>query len=296
MARTRRGIVDQDNSWIIREELELDPANPTLPQDDYTIVDTFAIHSVGAVVYTQIVIWGLGLISFGPITPAQTAFMQNLGTTTDLSTFPGDYVAFDYSGSQLQLLEYGVKDGYIYVETPTGLLVTITPDAIGIRGVTDAALFYGLDFGGQEITSNSPNETPLYLSDLEVRQGSALSDTLTGNDEPEALIGLGGNDWLIGNGGGDRLDGGVGEDLLEGGDGNDRLFGGDDADELFGGNGNDLLYGGAGNDRLAPGQGVDYVDGGDGLDQLSLDYSGSTSALYFTFDPAAFVPVPGTSV
>uniref|UniRef100_UPI00286D6C03 calcium-binding protein n=1 Tax=Sphingomonas sp. TaxID=28214 RepID=UPI00286D6C03 len=291
MARTRRAIVDQDNSWIIREELELNPDSPTAPQDDFTIIDTFAIHSVGDVVYTQIVIWGVGLISFGPITAAQTAFMQTIATNDDLAGFPGDYVAFDYSGDQLTLLEYGVKDDEFYVFSANGPRVDITPNAINISGDLETS-FTGYDFGGVQ----SGSLTELFLGDLEVVEGGGAADTLTGNDEPESLIGLAGNDRLIGNGGGDRLTGGFGEDLLEGGAGDDRLYGNEDADELFGGSGDDWLFGGAGNDVLAPGEGNDYVEGGAGIDQLAIDYSASPTAAYFTFNPLAFVSVPGISV
>ena len=76
MTRTRRGVVDQDNTWIIREELEWNPADPVPPGQDYIIVPTFDIHSAGDLVYSQIVIWGVGLISFGPVTFAQTIFFD----------------------------------------------------------------------------------------------------------------------------------------------------------------------------------------------------------------------------
>lgn len=78
--------------------------------------------------------------------------------------------------------------------------------------------------------------------------GSALDNTLTGNDAANVLNGMGGNDILIGLGGNDRLDGG---------DGNDRLRGGDGADALYGLAGNDTLYGGAGKDALYGGIGKD---------------------------------------
>ena len=33
MGRTRQIVVDQDNSWIIREELTLDPSSPVAPEE-----------------------------------------------------------------------------------------------------------------------------------------------------------------------------------------------------------------------------------------------------------------------
>ena len=76
MGRTRQVVVDQDNSWTIREELTWDPSSPVAPQDDYIVVQTgFPVYSSAQSSYSQIVIWGVGLVSFGPITPEQTAFM-----------------------------------------------------------------------------------------------------------------------------------------------------------------------------------------------------------------------------
>ena len=116
MPRSRTVVVDADNSWIIREELTFDPSSPVAPQDDYIVVQTgFPVYSNAHSFYTEIVIWGVGLVSFGPVTAAQTAFMSSLGATPDLAAFPGDYVAFGFSATQLEHFQYGVKDGYVYV-------------------------------------------------------------------------------------------------------------------------------------------------------------------------------------
>ena len=41
--------------------------------------------------------------------------MANLGTSTDLSLFPGDYVAFGFSAQQLFSFQYGIKEDFVYV-------------------------------------------------------------------------------------------------------------------------------------------------------------------------------------
>lgn len=288
MPRTRVVVIDQDDSWIIREELTLDPSNPVAPQDDYLVVDTgFPVYSSATSFYTQIVIWGVGLVSFGPVTAAQKAFMANLGSNPDHSQFPGDYAAFGFSEQQLQHFQYGVKDNYVYVTSNVNPMISISPDGITVIGGTTADSFFGLDFGGFQATSDT--SVALFFSDLDVTKGTAGADTMNGTNGPETLLGLAGNDHLIGNDGGDRLDGGGGADLLEGKSGNDRLFGGGGNDELIGGGGSDRLFGGDGNDLLDPGAGFNDVDGGAGIDRLRLDYSTSTSSLYFQY-------VPGTSI
>ena len=140
------------------------------------------------------------------------------------------------------------------------------------------------------------------------RSGEADGDpsqTLTGSDTEDFIVGLlgdgdtikgaGGNDYIFGNGGDDILRGnagndvvlgGVGEDFLYGnedndtlygqggidnlygGVGNDTLYGGTENDNLYGEEGNDTLYGGADDDILYGEEGVDTLYGGDGADTL----------------------------
>lgn len=289
-------VVDDQEGWIIREELTLDPGSPVAPEDDYFVVQTgFPIHYNAQSYYTEIVIWGVGLISFGPVTAEQTAFMANLGISTDLSLFPGDYAAFGFSDQQLNSFQYGIKPDFLYVGQGQTTLFTITPDGLNVLNVFGDPQYFGFDFGGVQGTSTS-SSTPagLFFSDLDVTSGTGVPDTMVGTDGPETLIGLGGNDHLIGNGGGDRLEGGAGNDLLEGGEGNDRLYGGSDNDELYGGAGNDRLFGDDGNDLLAPGTGLNDVDGGAGIDRLLLDYGSNDTSVYFV--PGTFIPTPGGGI
>jgi Ca2+-binding RTX toxin-like protein len=101
--------------------------------------------------------------------------------------------------------------------------------------------------------------------------GSALNDTLTGNDGANALTGNAGDDSLAGRGGADTLTGNAGsdtilgedaQDLLEGGNGGDLIDGGGNDDTIDGGTGRDSLTGGAGDDvfLFLGGYGKDTAD------------------------------------
>ena len=77
------------------------------------------------------------------------------------------------------------------------------------------------------------------------------NDRLIGQDTPETIFALAGDDTVSAGGG---------NDSVFAGDGNDRLFGGDGEDILYGGTGNDLLNGDTGNNTLVGGAGNDtYV-------------------------------------
>jgi hypothetical protein len=107
--------------------------------------------------------------------------------------------------------------------------------------------------------------------------GTRRSDSITGADMPEVVLGGEGNDtidgrmgsdWLFGQGGHDCLKGGGAGDTLFGGDGDDQLMGGAGDDWLFGGAGRDVFAGDAGNDLLVGGSGRDTLSGGGGADIL----------------------------
>lgn len=59
------------------------------------------------------------------------------------------------------------------------------------------------------------------LSGIENVSGSAVKDSLIGDDRPNELRGQEGSDWLSGRGGDDLLVGGAGTDIGDGGDGTD---------------------------------------------------------------------------
>jgi Ca2+-binding RTX toxin-like protein len=74
------------------------------------------------------------------------------------------------------------------------------------------------------------------LDEVEDVVGTPVDDTITGDNVPNAIDGLGGDDVLSGGGptsgadDGDLLDGGAGDDTLSGGPGPDVLDGGPDLD------------------------------------------------------------------
>jgi|GEM_PF-2051375 len=111
------------------------------------------------------------------------------------------------------------------------------------------------------------------LSGIENLIGTALADTITGDDNANTLSAGAGNDVLAG---------GAGDDNLLGEDGNDILNGGVGGDSLSGGSGKDIVNGEDGDDVIlqdleayvAGSSGVwDTLDGGDGVD--TVDYSGT---------------------
>ncbi len=148
---------------------------------------------------------------------------------------------------------------------------------------------------------------------LELIEGSAFNDTLTGNGATNFLSGGEGDDTLVGGAGGDALIGGLGADVLDGGEGFDNIayvfatsgvtvdlsnsanntgeaFGdtfisvemvqGSVFDDTITGDAVDnWLYGYSGNDVVNGGAGADVIFGNDGSDTLS----GGTGADTFYF-------------
>jgi Ca2+-binding RTX toxin-like protein len=200
-------------------------------------------------------IWGVGLITFGEPTQAQKDWIADPAHYSDLSTFPGNYVAFGgfpittqntiplwelvtWVNNQVLLTDQGVQGA----------------DSWSIEGLSGTGTFY--------------------WSDVLVTDGTNVGDTLTGTSDAETLNGLGGNDTLNGLGGDDALHGGAGNDTLNGGDGIDRLWGDDGDDMLAPGSDAAFIYIEGGVNR----EGVYSVDGGAGFDMLVLDYSAATQS------------------
>jgi CSLREA domain-containing protein len=116
------------------------------------------------------------------------------------------------------------------------------------------------------------------------RVGTAGDDELTGTEDPDAFLLLGGNDTATGLGGNDAFcgaegndtfnagsgndtaEGSAGNDSMAGDAGNDSFDGGDGDDSGGGGEGDDTALGLAGNDSWVGDAGNDSYDGGDGND------------------------------
>ena len=114
----------------------------------------------------------------------------------------------------------GFKDVASYRDSMEGVIVNL-------EGGTGR----GGDAGGDKVGKIEKGR-----NDIEGVEGSMYDDRLTGDDGPNWLWGL------------------VGNDDLSGGKGNDYLVGGKDDDDLNGGAGDDNLRGGLGADKLAGGE------------------------------------------
>jgi uncharacterized delta-60 repeat protein len=103
-------------------------------------------------------------------------------------------------------------------------------------------------------TSGQAGEQDELYDDIEVVNGGAGNDVITGSWANNTLYGNAGNDQLFGAGGIDKLYGGAGHD---------KLNGGTNADQLYGDAGDDLL--------LAVDGAKDSLFGGAGIDTASAD-------------------------
>ncbi|MEO6255204.1 MAG: calcium-binding protein [Sphingomicrobium sp.] len=232
MPRATRGPIDVLAGYTV-----IDPADPPdTPDQDYYIEGNYTI-------------WGVGLVTFGPPTAAQQAWIADSSNYGSLADFPTDYVSF----------------GFPLAQTPLSLWQSVTV-------IRDQLLLNEQGFSGANSWSigGVTGTGDFYWSDAAVINGTDVGQTLTGTAVAETLNGLGGDDTLIGGGGSDALHGGTGNDHLIGGAGVDRLFGDDGNDLLDPGSDAAFLYvGGGGLTR----EGVFFVDGGAGFDTLVLDYS-----------------------
>lgn len=113
---------------------------------------------------------------------------------------------------------------------------------------------------------------------LDVIEGGAGFDFLTGSGADEVFDGKGGTDLIFAGGGDDTVFGGTGSDVLVGGAGGDVLNGGDGADFVIGGDGRDEITGGAGDDLLLGQGGTDlFVFADDWGDDRVLDFDASST-------------------
>ena len=267
MPRTRRVVIDQYNTgtWGYLEN-----NNYVSPADDFTSVPT-SVYSGSGYYYTEMNIWGTGLISFGPVTEEQRVFMGNLNTSANLAGFPGDFVAIGFSATTYAQIGISTSNNYVSVN---GGSVTFFSTGFSVSGVNAANSQIGWRIGDRQFVPNVGQSATIYWGEINVITGTDAANTLISTDFPDTIRGLGGDDQLIGGGGADYLYGGSGGDSLTGGDGNDLLSGDGGHDYLNGGAGDDELTGGDGNDHLIGGSGYDRLDGGDGDDRLEGDGQG----------------------
>ncbi|TAL46083.1 MAG: calcium-binding protein, partial [Methylovulum sp.] len=135
-------------------------------------------------------------------------------------------------------------------------------DTVDYSASTDGIIVNLMTAVAQPISTGSGTDILIGIENL---VGSLFNDDISGNDQANSLIGLGGADIMRGEGGDDALDGGTGNDILNGNYGDDTLQGGE---------GNDIVRGGLGNDRFTGSTaGDDRYFGGAGSDTLSYSQS-----------------------
>jgi hypothetical protein len=103
---------------------------------------------------------------------------------------------------------------------------------------------------------------------VNLRRGTAASESLTGTEFGDTIVGYAGDDVIDGLGGRDCISGMAGNDRLAGGNGGDTVDGQTGTDRITGGNARDTLRGGPGGDRVSGGRGADLVQGDAGSDRL----------------------------
>ena len=216
-----------------------------------------------------------------------TATGQGSDTLTDIENITGSAYADTLTGNGSANVLAGGAGG----DALDGGGGTDTADYTASTAAVTIDLQNGTASGGDAASDT--------LTSIENVTGSntaaAIRDTIYGDANANAILGLGGNDILEGGGGADTIDGGADWDTVRytrsasgvtvnlatnvntGGDAaSDLLYnieavvGSNHNDSLTGGSGADTLQGGAGNDSLTGGSGDDVMDGGTGTGNDSL--------------------------
>ena len=290
MARSRRLVIDDNNSWLLRADFLADPAAGSDGTIDHGDVDyiTFSTDGSGdqgltvtpplynspTTAFQTFVVWGKGVVSFGAPTSDQIAFMASAGAATDLSLFPGAFIEAGYTDPATTDIFVGIRNpnfvglnnAYTTIQFG-GLSITIYADHVDLGGPGVIDLGTGVRFTTADAGGGS-----FRLAGLIHVDGTDGDNVLTGTAAPQTIHGLGGQDTITGGTGASDLYGDGGNDTLIGGVGRDHLFGGDGNDTITGHNG-DTVDAGSGNDTIHAERGV-TVAGGDGIDRLVLDFTG----------------------
>lgn len=299
MGRSRRLVVDDTNSWLMRADYLADPAagpDGTIDHGDVDFV-VFASDGSGDEEFTvtpglfydltsafqTFVVWGKGVVSFGAPTAEQIAFMAAADASTDLSTFPGAFIEAGYVDPTFTDIFVGIRnpafvgqfDAYTTIQFGD-LIITIYGDHVDVAG---GAAVIDLGTGVRLAPADAVNGA-YHLAGLLQVEGTIGDDTLAGTKAAQTIHGRGGNDTITAGEGASDLFGDGGNDTLTGGNGRDRLDGGDGNDTIRGAFG-DTIDGGAGNDTIYAARGT-TVAGGDGTDRLVIDFSGSSIPIAFT--------------
>jgi Ca2+-binding RTX toxin-like protein len=166
---------------------------------------------------------------------------------------PGPGVRYDADTMKVHVTGTAGNDVITVVRRDNRLIVTLN----GAKHTFDRTTVTRVDAlgaGGEDIIDAQHTSIPLEAFGGGGRDtiiGGWGDDMLFGQDQPDRLIGLAGND------------------SIDGGGGHDAVFGGDGADQLSGGTFSDRVFGDAGNDEIADYDGKDVVDGGADADWLT---------------------------
>jgi Ca2+-binding RTX toxin-like protein len=297
--RTRRTVIDNSENdgfenagvaWHDRGEFMAFTGNPTPPEEDYFVLDVPTFYTGDGTPETQVVVWGMGLISFGAPTAQQIAYMATLTPSTDaaafLAGFPGDYIAVGFSTQTYGEVEFGrglqdqvlnpFNGGYYTPGDPSYVLPT--PYDVAGAGPLSYVVWTGAPYEGYPEDYNFGGTNPTWPGGsvrLEFRAegftaGPSGATYRFGNGTAQvvpagATVEFNDFDMFNGTSGDDNAPPvPVAPQTANLGDGNDSYVGGAGADHIVGGSGNDVLRGGAGVDRLEGGEGNDDLADGDG--------------------------------
>ena len=231
---------------------------------------------------------GIWLMGFGEID--NTTIANNKSANLGGGLYVHGEVPVEISDSDISENQ-AVKGGAIY-NALWGSQINIDNTTFDSNSATKTAgVFYSKnDRPISHQNSQFSNNTPEYLADVssgvklpDTNYGSNSSETISGTEQNNYLVGLKGKDTLKGNGGNDYLDSGAGKDVLFGGLGNDTLIGGGQENRLVGGDGNDTFIGGKGQDSIEGGKGRDRYIIGDENQVFYTDYDWYDHAIVTDF-------------
>lgn len=287
MGRSRRLAVDDSNSWLLRADYLNDP-DGTIDHGDADYI-LFALDGSGDEDFTvepglygnrtsaflAFVVWGKGVVSFGPPTAEQIAFMAAADAATDLSQFPGAFVHAGYTDPAQTSIFVGIRNPETLAGPDEYTVVKFGESTITIYG--DRITFSNgagvVDLGtGVRLTPGDAVNGAYRLTSLITVTGTSADNVIEGTSAPQTLRGLGGQDTITAGDGATDIYGDAGNDRITGSIGKDRLYGGDGNDTIKGTSG-DTVDGGAGNDLLIAERGM-TIAGGSGIDRLHLDFTG----------------------
>ncbi len=250
----------------------------------------------GSNAISTVTLWNNGIVSFGPPTAEQIAFVASglppfagFGVTNPAENpgFPGEFLSFAYDDNEIRFAHdwaQGLVDfqqPFVLADAQPAAFFAFGSDQLilvenGFTILSDSTTSHiGYHIGSQQEILTPVSDPFIFLAIehdgiesfftfdgapiADSIAGTQFNDTINGNDGDDVLTGLFGNDFLAGN---------AGLDSLFGGDGNDTIHGGDSADILRGGNGLDVIDGDEGNDRISGNDGNDILNGGGNDDRL----------------------------